>query len=262
MKSYVVFDTETTGLDLEKSDIIELSAARIVDRKIDDVFTSLIQTSQVIPSEAYAINHISKELLDKEGLPASDVFGAFRTFIGDSVLIAHNGLCFDFPMLLFAFRRCGLPIPPCPLLDTVILASTYLKTETGRFHLKDLCAAYHIVNPEAHRALSDTLALREVVDVLLARQSCFETLWRDCYAFDLQQLSQAPRGIGDIFAAIRYGHQLCVELTDGDQQLIRPLRMLMDAAGDRWVVGEAEKERLRLDQIAAVVEVLRPQRDK
>ncbi len=67
MTDYVVFDTETTGLDLKRSDIIEIAAVQVVDGKIVDQFSALVQTKQEILPE------ITEEFVQKFGVESGEL---------------------------------------------------------------------------------------------------------------------------------------------------------------------------------------------
>ena len=116
MNSYVVFDTETTGLDLGTSDIIELAAVKVVDNGVVDTFSTLVITDQDISLDATEVNGLTNEKLEQDGHAPCIVYEGFTNFIGDLPLVAHNGLSFDFILLAKALKKHGFEIPKCPLI--------------------------------------------------------------------------------------------------------------------------------------------------
>ena len=59
---YVVFDLETTGINPVSDDIIEISALKVVNGKIVEEFSSLINPGRPIPYQATKVNHITDKM--------------------------------------------------------------------------------------------------------------------------------------------------------------------------------------------------------
>src|SRR5262249_46153472 len=65
---------------------------------IVDEFQTLVHSRQPVPASATAVHGITNaELLGKPGL--ADVWPRFRGFVGDRILVVHNGYRFDVPLL-------------------------------------------------------------------------------------------------------------------------------------------------------------------
>jgi len=103
----VVFDVETTGLYPEADDrIIEIGAMALVGDTILDEFHSLIDLDRPISTEAQRIHGITQEML--AGQPrAEEVLPQFRSFIEDSIMVAHSAE-FDLSFVGSEFRRLKL----------------------------------------------------------------------------------------------------------------------------------------------------------
>mgnify|MGYP003477086141 FL=1 len=91
-------------------------------------------------------------LRDKPPLEA--VLPAFRAFVQDTVLVAHNG-AFDLAFL----RRAGLDQPP--LLDTLLLAQL-LFPDLKDYRLEALAHRFGVPATGRHTALGDALMTAEV----------------------------------------------------------------------------------------------------
>ena len=61
---YVVFDLETTGINPVSDDIIEISALKVVNGKIVEEFSSLINPGRPIPYQATRVNHITDKMVE------------------------------------------------------------------------------------------------------------------------------------------------------------------------------------------------------
>ncbi|MCQ2574596.1 MAG: ribonuclease H-like domain-containing protein, partial [Alphaproteobacteria bacterium] len=114
MSRVVCFDIETTGLDFIHGDrCIEIGAVELVDGKLTkNTFHEYINPEgKVIPAESYMVHKISNAFLDDKPIMAV-VAPKFLEFIGDSKIVAHNGLDFDFPFINYELERIHMnPIP-------------------------------------------------------------------------------------------------------------------------------------------------------
>ena len=150
---FTTVDIETTDKDIERSEVVDIAAARVRDEKIVGQFHSLVKPRVPITEGAREVHRISEA--DVADAPFfEDVWPRFREFCGGDILVAHNGYQFDFPIL----RRMskGLPGPPFVTYDTFPLAR---ELHTGSAKLVDLARAYGIDTGQSHRALDDTITL-------------------------------------------------------------------------------------------------------
>jgi DNA polymerase III epsilon subunit family exonuclease len=87
---FTIFDTETTGLDPEGGDrIVEIAAIRFKGAQRIAAFQSLINPRRPISEAAFAVNHITQEML--EGAPlAGEVIPHFLEFIKKSCVCSYN----------------------------------------------------------------------------------------------------------------------------------------------------------------------------
>src|SRR5438309_6455393 len=98
LERYVTFDFETTDTDVATCGVVEIGAARVVKGEIVDRFHSMVQPYRPISPRASEIHgYTDGEVRDAPSF--AEVWPAFRAFIGDDVLIAHNGQHFDIPVL-------------------------------------------------------------------------------------------------------------------------------------------------------------------
>lgn len=164
-ESYVVIDTETTGLDYDFCNIIEISGIKVIDGKIVDSFSSLVQpppvfitdaeTDNVIPEyiDEYisALTGITNEEL--QNAPKIDsVYPNFVDFIGSSILIGHN-VNFDINFLYDAGLRLGHHLSN-DFIDTMRIARK-LYPDLKHHRLRDIVEYLNIDAHGAHRALVD-----------------------------------------------------------------------------------------------------------
>lgn len=156
-KTYVVFDTETTGLDFMNNGITEIGAVKLVGGKITEQFTTLIKPDYRITEENVAITGITEEMV-KDAPRISAVIPDFMKFIDGCTLVAHNA---EFDMkFLKRFAGAEEYEVKNPVLDSVEIARSNLP-QLRRHDLHTLAEHFGVVFHH-HRALSDAYATAEI----------------------------------------------------------------------------------------------------
>jgi DNA polymerase III epsilon subunit family exonuclease len=159
---YVVFDTETTDKDVDVCEVVELAAARVRDGKVVDRFHSLVRCAQPISGRATDIHGYKDADLVNERTFA-EIWPDFRRFIGDAVLIAHNGQNFDVPIL----QRLTKPwdgLNGVSFFDSLPFARHLFPA--GSISLQNLGARFGVETGRSHHALDDVLCLAAVFEKL------------------------------------------------------------------------------------------------
>ncbi|HTU19032.1 MAG TPA: 3'-5' exonuclease, partial [Gemmataceae bacterium] len=181
--TYVAFDTETTGLDIEHCEVIELAAAKVRDGRVIDTFHSLLRAKRPISAGASAIHgYTDADLRDQPSL--REVWPRFRAFVGDDILVAHNGHRFDIP-LLERLTAEWQGTRGLTFFDTLPLARNLFPAASLR--LEGLANRFGVAQRPNHHALDDSLCLVQVFEHLQAerlrrlRKTCLTNLL-DCVA--------------------------------------------------------------------------------
>jgi DNA polymerase III epsilon subunit-like protein len=160
LRRFVTFDTETTGKDPTIAEIVDLAAVRVVDGTIVDRFSTMVRPEHGIPSAVAKIHRYSDA--DVADAPSfAQVWPAFKEFAGADLMVAHNAMGFDVPIL----RRMAGTEETAGLLffDTLPLARSLFQ-ESAK--LTDLAARFKVPLEDAHRALPDAEALAHVFQEL------------------------------------------------------------------------------------------------
>lgn len=109
---YVCFDCETTGLDVQKDDIISIGAVIIKDNTIvsSKKFVKFVKPKTKLQIEAIKVHHIREcDLEEAEGI--HDVVDEFLHFIGNRTLVGYY-LEFDVGMVnKYIKERLGIKLP-------------------------------------------------------------------------------------------------------------------------------------------------------
>src|SRR5213596_1482934 len=154
---YVTFDLETTDKDVEVCEVVEVGAVRVVGGEITDRFYTLVRPYRPITPGATKVHGYTDGDV-RNARPFAEVWPEFRAFIGDDVLIAHNGQHFDIPVLRrLAAGREG--VDTLVFYDTLPLVRS-LSRDSAK--LEDLALRFGIDAGRAHHALDDAVTLARV----------------------------------------------------------------------------------------------------
>ncbi len=167
MTRIICFDIETTGFEYLRGDrCIEIGAVEIIDGKItENSFHEYINPEgKIIPPETYMVHKISNAFLEDKP-KMSEIAPRFIEFIGDSPVVAHNGVDFDFPFINHELSMLGLPqIPRSQQLDSLIIARN--RVFGPKSYTLDALAKWYGISltarADAHGALIDSEILAKV----------------------------------------------------------------------------------------------------
>ena len=164
---FVVFDLETTGAKSPPCRITEIGAYRVRNGEVMEKFETLVNPETPIPWFITNLTGISDAMVAEAPLFA-DVAHDFLSFIGDSILVAHNS-GFDMRFLnsevarVYPDYRVG---NPC--LCTVQL-SRKLLPDIVNHKLKTVAEHYDIDLTNHHRASADAFATAHIFVNLLTK---------------------------------------------------------------------------------------------
>ena len=159
--TYVVFDTETTGLDPTGGDeIISIAGVRVHEMKINDeeTFDELVNPQRNIPLISLKIHEIYPEMLTGK-LTIDKVLPMFHEFSDNTILVAHNA-AFDMRFLQLKENDSGVKFTN-PVLDTLLL-SAICHPKQELHNLEDIAEKCGVEIIGRHTALGDSLVTAEV----------------------------------------------------------------------------------------------------
>jgi len=165
-KSLVVFDIESTGLDVSQDRIIELGMLKITPDGEELEYLKRINPTIPISEESREITGITNEDV-KDAPTFKDLAQEIADFIGDADLSGFNSNKFDIPLLAEEFLRVNI--------DFDISNRRFIDVQ-NIFHKKEqrtLVAAYQFYCKKdltnAHSAMADTRATYEILMAQLER---------------------------------------------------------------------------------------------
>lgn len=165
----VIYDTETTGLDLSKDQIIQISALRLNRQgRIIDTIDLLVVPTVPISKAAQATHHKSLEYIKENGgVSIREALQKFSAFVDGAVLVGHNSIRFDAPLVCRQLKECDLPkLNILAEYDTMVIAKMFLP-KLVNYKLDTLCKRYGVINDNAHDALGDITATGKALFCML-----------------------------------------------------------------------------------------------
>ena len=177
----VCFDTETTGLDVQKEHIIQLSLVKFETdnwQVLDQRDWYILPEGEFnIPAEAEAVHHISKQFLLENGVSLRSVYDELIAFTNGCDILSYNGNGYDAPILYYNLKRLGLTFDfegrtwyDALLLERIHTAG--MVDENGEKLHNNLTSAYtrYYGHPfeGAHNSLDDVMATIEVFKAQVA----------------------------------------------------------------------------------------------
>ena len=192
----ICFDTETTGLDVQKEHIIQLSLVKFDTNTWETLdqrdWYILPEGEFTIPAEAEAVHHISKDFLLEHGVSLRSIYDDFIAFTDGCDFLSYNGNGYDAPILHYNLARLGLSFrfEGRTWYDALLLERIHTAGQTdpvtGEKLHNNLTSAYtrYYGHPfeGAHNSLDDVMATIEVFKAQVAAHG-WEWAERDEFSF-------------------------------------------------------------------------------
>lgn len=178
---FVIFDTETTGLDYARDEIIEFSAAvlevqdgqAVVTREYDNLVA--LTPGNTIPYEIQNLTGITLADVLERGIPKDQLCADLaQMFAGNTLLLAYNAH-FDLSFLFYLLLRSGDPT----ILkgkDKLDLLTVYKDRRPYPHKLCNAIEAYDLSGKvvNSHRAIDDVLATVAVMEAMAGEKDDFK----------------------------------------------------------------------------------------
>jgi len=205
----LVFDTETTGVDVNADRIVTATIARITPGQPLDIRSWLLNPGIPIPAAATAVHGVTDEQAGGEG---QDPYEAIAEIAKTLAVACTTGLpviafnaSFDFTILERECRRNGSAFALPFVVDPFVLDKQLDKWRKGSRTLTATCEHYQVALNGAHDATEDALAAGRVawrmaerwprelqipLGELHEKQAC----WRDAWAVEFQEYLRTKKG--------------------------------------------------------------------
>lgn len=137
-ESFVIYDLETTGLDPEHDEFIQIAAMRFTAGCLcpAETFASFARPRRPISAFIESYTGVGNRHVADAARP-EEVLCQFASWAGDATLIAHNGLRFDSKFLSATCRRHGLPMREVHSIDSIHISKMLFGKVRGTGHSLD-----------------------------------------------------------------------------------------------------------------------------
>lgn len=165
-KPICFFDLETTGIDISKDRIVEISIFKVFPNGNKESRTWLVNPEMPIPPQTTAVHGITNEKVANEPV-FKELAATVHNMIKDSDLAGFNSDRFDIPLLAEELLRAGLDF------DMKNRVAVDIQTIFHKKEERTLSAAYKfycgLSLENAHSAEADTMATYEILKAQLER---------------------------------------------------------------------------------------------
>ncbi len=177
----VLFDTETTGLNYSRDEVIEFAAIvvecqngePVVVREYDELIA--LSPGSFVPPKIQQLTGITNEDLRERGIPKAQVCRDIgEMFAGNTLLLAYNAH-FDLSFLFYLLLRHG-DATVLKGKDKLDLLTVYKDRRSYPHKLCSAIEAYGLAGQvvNSHRAVDDVLATLKVMEAMEAERADLE----------------------------------------------------------------------------------------
>jgi len=180
IRPLISFDLETTGLDIQKDRIIEISCVKIHPGGQKEILTHRVNPGVPISPEASAVHGITDA--DVKNEPRFQKLAAeYSAFLEESDLTGFNLERFDLPLLKNEFARCGIDFGTKEV-NVIDAQKIFFKKEP-----RTLTAAYKYYCDkeltDAHSAQADAEATAEILMAQIQRYDDLPTNMEELHEY-------------------------------------------------------------------------------
>jgi DNA polymerase III epsilon subunit family exonuclease len=161
-REYIIFDLETTGLDVNKDKIVEFACCIINNKgkEIKERFSLLINPETKIPQRVINIHGINDSMVADKPI-FRDIAHIIQKKFMHRIAVAYSGFTFDFPFLKNEFLKSGIPFDYFGCIDPKIRTQCSFK-EFRSHSLINISKHFNFRLGRPHRALDDVILLKKL----------------------------------------------------------------------------------------------------
>lgn len=165
----VGFDTESTGLDVDRDRILSAALVTVLPNKSFESVELFLNPGVEISKESEAVHGLSKEFIEKNGLPPFYQLEKISQALNEADEIIIYNAPYDYPLLVNELKRWGLPKlnrdVSSKIIDPLVLDRHYDKYRKGRRNLESIADHYEVeIKGNLHDAVTDVETMLRVFD--------------------------------------------------------------------------------------------------
>ncbi len=199
---FVIFDTETTGLDVNNDDIVEIAAIHISNGIVVDELDLMLYTDKTIPLMLGDIeNPLPDEYKKREKKDRKEGLLMFLNWVGDTPVLAHNAK-YDYQILDANLQR------DCRIDDLAkrwikvhdsLAITRVIEPNLNSYKLKDLLATFNLQGKNSHLAIDDVKATKSLVDYCYKKANHVFILQNEFYANHRDIIAKIKEQYGELY---------------------------------------------------------------
>lgn len=150
---FITIDIETTGLDPEKDEILEIAAIKYIENNEAEIFSCVVKVQNPLTKEISELTGITDDFLLKNGMDIETALKDFWDFVGRAKLVGYN-ISFDMSFLRNASIEHKIKMQANKCIDILQLARRKVKG-TKNYKMSTVASELGIEMAQKHRAESD-----------------------------------------------------------------------------------------------------------
>jgi len=170
--TFTVFDVETTGLNPQKTDLLEITAIQYRNGEPLQKFSTLVKPLEVITPESVSRNGITNEMV-QDAPPLISVLTDLCGFVGSNPILVGHNVPFDIGFIQAKLTQCNLATfhERFDITRAICTKVFGKKLMPGLPSYEGVQLAGHlgISNPNPHRAEADVMMCAEILFALTQR---------------------------------------------------------------------------------------------
>ncbi|MDK0736082.1 3'-5' exonuclease [Clostridium perfringens] len=161
-ENIIVFDVESTGVDVTEDEIIQIAAIKLNKKgEVVDKFEKFLKNKKPV-KDSYYVHGFSDEMLQRIGEDKEKVLNEFVEYSKDSIIVGHN-VQYDINILCSELERSNLGKPKFKTFyDTLDIYRRFYPGNIN-YKLENLSKVYDTKHKPSHDAMDDIIATGELL---------------------------------------------------------------------------------------------------
>lgn len=161
-ENIIVFDVESTGVDVTEDEIIQIAAIKLNKKgEVVDKFEKFLKNKKAV-KDSYYVHGFSDEMLQRIGEDKEKVLKEFVEYSKDSIIVGHN-VQYDINILCSELERNNLGKPKFKTFyDTLDIYRRFYPGNIN-YKLENLSKVYDTKHKPSHDAMDDIIATGELL---------------------------------------------------------------------------------------------------
>lgn len=161
-ENIIVFDVESTGVDVTEDEIIQIAAIKLNKKgEVVDKFEKFLKNKKPV-KDSYYVHGFLDEMLQRIGEDKEKVLKEFVEYSKDSIIVGHN-VQYDINILCSELERSNLGKPKFKTFyDTLDIYRRFYPGNIN-YKLENLSKVYDTKHKPSHDAIDDIIATGELL---------------------------------------------------------------------------------------------------